>query len=74
MIKVQVNPEQKQDHCRIECQEQKKCRELARNPIVSVVFEKLSKNSKKTLRVRLIGFFKVNLIWFDLFLEFKLIL
>ena len=47
MIKVQVNPEQKQDHCRIECQEQKKCRELARNPIVSVVFEKLSKNSKK---------------------------
>jgi len=30
---VQVNPEQKQDHCRIECQEQKKCRELARNPI-----------------------------------------
>ena len=41
MIKVQVNPEQKQDHCRIECQEQKKCRELARNPLVSfVVFEK----------------------------------
>ena len=46
MIKVQVNPEQKQDHCRIECQEQKKCRELARNPIVSLVFEKLCKNSK----------------------------
>jgi len=30
---VQVNPDQKQDHCRIECHEQKKCRQLARNPL-----------------------------------------
>ena len=36
MVKVQVNPDQKQEHCRIECQEQKKCRELARNPVVSL--------------------------------------